>query len=158
MIGNIIGRLGKDAESITSKNGSTFVRYSLASDEYNSETKQRETVWYSVIDSTDFGKKNLQYLKKGTMISLVGNYTPSLYEYNGEKRIDHKVSAYAWSFVSTGSKSSEQTQNTQTTTHEATSAPTSIPPIVQPSMGAFKQPTPSANTATEPNPAEDLPF
>ena len=59
MIGNIIGRLGKDAESITSKNGSTFVRYSLASDEYNSETKQRETVWYSVIDSTDFGKKNL---------------------------------------------------------------------------------------------------
>ena len=73
MIINVNGRLGRNAEEVQTKNGTSFVKYSVAIDEYDYATKANVTTWLNVTDNTERTKKTLQYLTKGSLINLIGN-------------------------------------------------------------------------------------
>ena len=73
---NFIGRLGKDAETLVSKNGKSFLKFSVAVDDYNYSTREKNTTWLNCIS----GAINLQpYLTKGRQVAILGRLTQSEY-------------------------------------------------------------------------------
>lgn len=99
---NFLGRLGSDAEMVTT--GSTkFIGLRVAVDE--STNKEKSTRWVSVnADQARF--KNLaQYLTKGKLIYVTGSERVSPYiSKNGEPGVDTRVWADSIDFVSIGQK------------------------------------------------------
>jgi single-stranded DNA-binding protein len=148
MIINEIGRLGRDAETITTKNGTTLLRYSLAVDEYNYETKQSETKWFNVLDSTEKSLKLKQYLTKGKLINIVGDYRDSIFNSQKGPVINRDVHVYNWSFINAGKNDanhSEEAPNPKEETNPEAVTGTYVPPIQTPVIA-------------EPTMTEDLPF
>lgn len=158
MIININGRLGKNAEVIQGKSGNEFIKYSVAIDEYNPETKQNDTVWLNVIDGTEKTKKMIQYLTKGKLINLVGNDRVTIFNGQNGPMINHDVRCFNWEFINAGK------QDDQANTQASVQTPT-VTTVAQPqvtvsvptvSTGTFKQPTVVTTDTT--NSADDLPF
>lgn len=65
----IIGNLGKDAEVRETANGSKFISFSIADNEFFKG--ERRTYWYDVM-SFNFNEKMLQYYKKGSSLVVTG--------------------------------------------------------------------------------------
>lgn len=157
---NLIGRLGRDAEVHQSKSGGQFVSMNVASDEYNPETKQNETVWFRVTDGSERTLNMLQYLKKGTMLNIVGAERVSLFNGQNGTVINRDIRAFNWDFVRSGRTDGETTattsQSAPTPTASATPTVTTTVNAVAASTGTFVQPTVAAQAA--PASVDDLPF
>ena len=99
---NFFGRLGTDAETVTT--GSTpFISCRVAVDD--TIGKERSTRWVNVTADATRYKNLAQYLKKGKLVYVTGNerVTPYLSK-SGEPGIDTRIWADSIEFVSSGSK------------------------------------------------------
>jgi len=68
----LVGGLGRDPELRYTQSGVAVSNFSLATERYNSKTKERETVWHNV---TLWGKPAetlSKYTQKGSRIALEG--------------------------------------------------------------------------------------
>jgi single-stranded DNA-binding protein len=148
----IDGRLGADAERVTMKDGSSFIKFRAAEDEYDANTKQRKAEWYNVTCDESIGKNFFKYLTKGHLIKVLGHETIVLYT-NKEGKTDYSrnVRAYHIEFgPSTGKASGD-------TTVETASEAATKPNAPAPNCGTLKAPVqPKPNTQKEPE--DDLPF
>mgnify|MGYP003300905355 CR=1 FL=1 len=153
---NVIGRLGADSEIREGKNGSKYVTFRLATDEFRNG--KNETIWLTVYDYSERGLKMSQYWKKGTMVDVSGVETINVYQskVNGEWMASRDVRAYNIDFVNGGGSGS--TQTTAETTAVSTTPTNSNP---QPTTGTFTPPpavtTPSF-AAVSTDVSDDLPF
>lgn len=71
----IIGRLGSDASVESTKNGTPFIKFSLASQEYN----ETETTWFNVTSFDQQLIKMASYYKKGTQLVVQGRLSFNKY-------------------------------------------------------------------------------
>lgn len=99
---NFVGRLGADAEVLTSKNGNEFLSMRVATDDYSNG--ERGTQWLRVRYSNPVVAKVKGYMTKGKMVHVFGTLSASTYvNKNGETVISFDVMADRVSFVSVGS-------------------------------------------------------
>lgn len=99
---NFLGRLGSDAEVVTT--GSTqFISFRAAIDE--SVNKEKTTRWVSV-NADQIRFKNLsQYLTKGKLVYVTGNEKVTAYlSKTGDACVDTRIWADSIEFVSIGQK------------------------------------------------------
>ena len=108
---NFMGRLGADAELKTSKGGKQFVSMRIATDEF--KNGERGTTWINVSYYAEKGTKMLEFLKKGSAVSVLGVETVGTYQSkNGETMVSRDVIADRVDFVNLGK--SGDTQSTET--------------------------------------------
>lgn len=92
----IIGRLGRDPEEKTTKNGSTYVVFPVAVDRRwrgrGGETR-KETDWFTVEAWGKLGEICKNYLNKGRLVFLEGRLRTTRYDHEGEVRYFTKVIA-----------------------------------------------------------------
>lgn len=101
---NFVGRLGADAETVTT--GSTpFISCCVAVDEtIKKDTPQ--TRWIHVTANADSFKNIAKYLTKGKLVSVRGVERVSAYtSKSGDVGVDTRVWADGIEFISTGTKS-----------------------------------------------------
>lgn len=143
---NFIARLGADAEVKTSQSGNQFVSMRVAKNYYDGEKK---TVWINVTLFGDRANKMKEYLKKGSLVMLYGEVSPTLGKTKtGEPAIFFDMTADRFEFPNIGN--SGGTQSDETTTNN--------------NFGQFKKneeaaaaaPAPAGTTAA--SDADDLPF
>lgn len=145
---NFIGRVGVDAETVTTGN-SQFISCRVA----ESNGKESVTRWITVnADAVKF-KNLVQYLKKGKLIYVHGTDHVSAYtSKSGDIGVDTRVWAERIDFIPGGTKQSDDNQTTNT--QEEKNA--------QMSTGTVKRetPAPQVTTATPVvnDDADDLPF
>jgi len=92
----IIGRLGRDPEEKTTKNGTHFVVFSVAVDRNwrNRDGEVRkETDWFNVEAWGKLGEICKSYLSKGRLVFIEGRLRTTRYEHEGETRYFTKVIA-----------------------------------------------------------------
>ena len=93
----LIGRLGKDAETITFDDGKVKARFPVATNETfrNSEGEKVErTQWHDVVAWGGLAEVAGQYLKKGAEVAVEGRLTYRTYEDGeGQTRYITKVVA-----------------------------------------------------------------
>jgi single-strand DNA-binding protein len=83
---HIIGRVGSDPKPI----GQSGCAFSIATEEYNGSTKQRETTWSRCVAFGKTAEVATKYVTKGRMIAVTATY--QVREYTsaaGDKREDH---------------------------------------------------------------------
>lgn len=153
---NVIGRLGADSEIREGKNGTKYVTFRLATDEF--KNGKNDTVWMNVYDYSERGLKMAQYWKKGTMLDVSGIETIGVYQskVSGEWLASRDVRAYNIDFVNGGGSGTTQTASESVA---ATTAPTGATP--QPTTGMFTPPpTVAAPTfaTVSTDVSDDLPF
>lgn len=73
----IIGRLGQDAEHKETAAGKLFMRFSVATDKYDYDTKQEVPIWHNC-SMFNFGDKNRTealhpYMTKGKQVYVEGS-------------------------------------------------------------------------------------
>lgn len=71
----LVGRLGKDARLVDSKNGSKFVSFTMAVNSYMNG--QEKTTWFDVI-SFNFSEKMVPHLTKGSAVEVFGDFDTRL--------------------------------------------------------------------------------
>jgi single-strand DNA-binding protein len=71
----LVGRLGKDARLVDSKNGSKFVSFTMAVNSYMNGTEK--TTWFDVI-SFNFSEKMVPHLTKGSAVEVFGDFDTRL--------------------------------------------------------------------------------
>lgn len=110
---SLIGRLGANAERITRDDGSSFVKFSLATDDYDSKAKQKMTTWFNVTCDGSLVSRTFEYLTKGKMISLFGGESVGMYtNKDGKTFIERNVHANKIDFINIGNGSNSN-QNTE---------------------------------------------
>lgn len=86
------GRLGKDAEVLTAKNGRQYVRFNIANNLYTSGSER--TDWFDVTCYDPFVvEKKSQYLKKGSYVIITGQIISEVRVVNGNIYMNHYVTA-----------------------------------------------------------------
>ena len=133
---NFIGRLGANAELVTSQQTPFISLRTAVNDRVNHEDV---TIWMSVTADYDRFKNMIQYLKQGTLVSITGTERCSTYNAkNGTVGIDRKVIADSIEFVRIGRKNDSnqnETSNEEMTTGVLSSSAQSAMAAV-PSMTA----------------------
>lgn len=125
----IIGHIGKDAQTSTS-NGSSDTFFSVAVDNSYKKadgTKVSRTNWYTVWKEPS---KLDQYLKKGTKVFVQGKLNMAISDYNGTKSIALSIQNPKIELV--GGKNEEPTSNEPAQPQQVTPAP-SFPATPNPS-------------------------
>jgi len=92
----IIGRLGKDPEKRTTRNGTAYTVFSVAVDRRwkgRDGSPKNETDWFNVEAWGKLGEICLSYLSKGRLVFLEGRLRTDRYEHEGETRYFTKVIA-----------------------------------------------------------------
>lgn len=108
---NFMGRLGADAELKTSKGGKQFVSMRIATDEF--KNGERGTTWINVSYYAEKGTKMLEFLKKGSAVSVLGVETVGTYQSkNGETMVSRDVIADRVDFVNLGKSGDTQSSET----------------------------------------------
>lgn len=142
---NFIGRLGANAELVTSQQTPFISLRTAVNDRVNHEDV---TIWMSVTADYDRFKNMMQYLKQGTLVSITGTERCSTYNAkNGTVGIDRKVIADSIEFVRIGRKN-DSNQNESSNAEMTTGGLSSS---VQPAMAA-------AAAAPSMTADDDLPF
>lgn len=102
---NLVGRLGQDPELKTSKSGTSFVKFSIATNDGFGDNKK--TNWHNC---TAFGKSAeiiAKYVKKGNEIAVSGSI-----DYNKhEDKIYTGILVNNFTFIGGKSEASAQSQN-----------------------------------------------
>lgn len=123
----LVGRLGKDARLVDSKNGSQFVSFTMAVNSYMNG--QEKTTWFDVI-SFNFSEKMVPHLTKGSAVEVFGDFDTRLEMGNdGKPYLRNDVRADWFDFARGTSQSGgtrtetsvipETTVVTETTTQES---------------------------------------
>lgn len=81
---NFVGRVGQDPQPV----GSSGARFSIAIDEYNSQTKQQETLWVPLVAFGKTAEIVSKYVTKGRLVRVTCKFQIREYEHNNEKRKD----------------------------------------------------------------------
>ncbi|CAG0939836.1 Single-stranded DNA-binding protein [Candidatus Brocadiaceae bacterium] len=68
----LLGHSTKDAESIKTKKKTSFAKFSLAVNEYNSKTKEERSTFYDILVFGKQAEAALEKVKKGDMVMVVG--------------------------------------------------------------------------------------
>ncbi len=92
----IIGRLGKDPETRTTKNGSAVVSFPVAVDRMwksRDGESRKETDWFSVEAWGKLGQICQKFLGKGRLVFIEGRLLTQRWENEGEVRYFTKVVA-----------------------------------------------------------------
>jgi single stranded DNA-binding protein len=89
------GRLGKDAQILTTKNGKQYMRFSVANNLYTS--KEERTDWFDVTCYDEFAlEKKAKFLTKGTYVIITGSIVTEVKQgQDGRSWINHYVTATA---------------------------------------------------------------
>ena len=120
LIINFNARLGRDAEIKQTQNGSQYVAFTCATDVFTNGNT--ETVWFNVTDFSERTLKIAQYLTKGKLVSICGEYFDRIYtNKNNEQQIGRDVKALRIDFISTGRDATSET-TTQTTQQKVVSS------------------------------------
>ena len=94
----IQGFLGQDAEAKTFESGKTLINMSIATNESYKNDKNEwinNTTWHNVVYWKNKKEENLDFLKKGELVSITGKLNSRKYtDKNGEDRYVTKVVAY----------------------------------------------------------------
>lgn len=115
----IIGRLGRDAQVMTSKNGKEFLTFTMANTK--GKKNDQKTFWFDVVSFSPNNFSNLiQYLTKGSNVFVSGDYEDELYQGpDNVTRIRRRIYLEHIEFVSTGTASASGT--THNVSEEASS-------------------------------------
>ena len=92
----IIGRLGKDPEARTTKNGAAVVSFSVAVDRMwksRDGESRKETDWFNVEAWGKLGQICQKFLGKGRLVFIEGRLLTTRWESEGEVRYFTKVVA-----------------------------------------------------------------
>lgn len=92
----IIGRLGKEPETRTTKNGAVVVSFSVAVDRMwrsRDGEARKETDWFNVEAWGKLGQICQKYLGKGRLVFIEGRLQTQRWETEGETRYYTKVIA-----------------------------------------------------------------
>jgi len=92
----IIGRLGKDPENRTTRNGTAYTVFSVAVDrKWKSREGElrKETDWFNVEAWGKLGEICTSYLSKGRLVFVEGRLRTDRYEHEGETRYFTKIIA-----------------------------------------------------------------
>lgn len=92
----IIGRLGKDPETRTTKNGSAVVSFSVAVDRMwksRDGESRKETDWFTVDAWGKLGQICQKFLGKGRLVFVEGRLLTTRWENEGDVRYYTKVVA-----------------------------------------------------------------
>ena len=147
---NVIGRLGTDAEILEGKNGQ-FVSFRLAVSDFNEG--ERTTSWFRVTAFDERTKKLSPYLKKGSLVNVIGTESVRIYkDRNGEAQVGRDIKLNNLDFISTGSSTDKEPH--------ATDAPVETPVKVEKKTAAIQDPPlPKATETPDTGDGDDdLPF
>jgi single-strand DNA-binding protein len=76
----LIGRLGRDVETMESKNGTKYWKFSIATNEWISSKGEEETTWHNITCFNDYvGKQLEEKSKTGTLLYIEGKQVYSTY-------------------------------------------------------------------------------
>ena len=105
-----LGRIGREPEKKTTQGGTTLTKFSLAIDEYNPSTKEKEATWLEVVC---FGKTAdfvAQYFHKGDPIFIrQGRVSVNQWvDDDQNKRTSYNIIANQVDFVPGSSKGGQQ--------------------------------------------------
>jgi single-strand DNA-binding protein len=76
----LIGRLGRDVETMESKNGTKYWKFSIATNEWISSKGEEETTWHNITCFNDYvGKQIEEKSKAGTLLYIEGKQVYSTY-------------------------------------------------------------------------------
>jgi single stranded DNA-binding protein len=153
---NFIGRLGADAELVTT--GATpFISCRVAVDE--STAKEKSTRWISVNADSIRYKNLLQYLTKGKLLYITGVERVSAYtSKTGEIGVDTRVWADSIDFIPIGNKQgSDETpqQHTQQNVQDQKNAQMTTGKVKSGTMPPTQMP---GSPAPDFGDSDDLPF
>lgn len=146
LIINFNARLGRDAEIKQTQNGSQYVAFTCATDVFTNGNT--ETVWFNVTDFSERSLKIVQYLTKGKLVSICGEYFDRIYtNKNNEQQIGRDVKALRIDFISTGRDTTSETATQTAQPQVVTSTQQPMPQMPQMQM--------SVSTNVD---EDDLPF
>jgi len=103
----IVGRVGSDPKPV----GQSGCAFSIATDEWNSSTKERETTWSRCVAFGKTAETASKYVTKGRLVAVRCRYQVREYEVNGEKRVDHSFLVDHLELLPDGTRQEEQKQN-----------------------------------------------
>jgi single-strand DNA-binding protein len=78
----ISGNIGSDPEMSYTSAGIAVTRFSVAVDDWNSQTKSRETMWINCIAFRETAERIAQWCQKGTMVVVTGKLQYKKYQKN----------------------------------------------------------------------------
>lgn len=119
------GRIGKDAEVLTTKGGKKYIRFSLANDTFlNGENK---TEWFDITCYDPFIVDNrVKYLSKGRYVIVNGSFNTEVNVRNGKIYLNQYVTASTIDTPSFGTKREETEEVVSTYTGGTKSMPKAI--------------------------------
>lgn len=106
----ILGRVGRDPETRFTQSGLKVTTFSVAV--HIKKGGQEETIWWRVTVWGDRFDKMIQYVKKGSMLVVIGEMNkPNIYnDKEGRPQVGMEVTADIIKFVSTGFPDGRQGQ------------------------------------------------
>lgn len=154
VIVNFCGRLGRNAEVKTTTNGKPFVSFTVATDVF--VNGNNETMWLNVSSFNDRDLKLAQYLTKGKLVNICGEYSDRIFtNKNNEQQIARDVRPLRIDFVSVGQSGGTETQVDGDFTKEKIQPTTSpIPPSTPFPSSTPSMPKPNTSQIID----DDLPF
>lgn len=142
------GRLGKDAETKYSTNGTIITEVSFCSSEWNAKEKKNDPTWYKLVMFGDrFGVDKLgKHLTKGKQVSVVGKLKAEEYtDKNGKTRTNLSILVFDLEMILEKRDSSDESQ-------EATDENVDTDQISPPKANSAK-----ASTTSNPAPIRNTP-
>jgi len=94
----IVGRLGRDPESITTKTGTEMCKMSIATSEKMKDGTEK-TEWHRVVCFGKTAELAQKWLSKGREVYLEGALSTSTYEKDGEKRYSTDIICRSLTFL-----------------------------------------------------------
>ena len=166
------GRLGKDAEVLTARNGRQYVRFNVANNMFNDGNER--TDWFDVTCYDQFVvDKKFSFLKKGTYVIVTGQILSKVNVSNGNVYQNHYVTASTIEIPRFGRKNDDNystkdepavvsvytggTKSDISQTGSAMASP-SIPPVPSPPPERYTPSDYSNSVDYTNNDDDDLPF
>lgn len=148
----LTGRLGADAQIRKTQNGTNYVTFSVASEEYG----DNGVTWVSVTSWNERDVNRAKWFTKGRPVELLGDMSLSEYtDRNGQKQVSVNVRADYISWINDGKRedtngqSETQTQSSNAQPQSSNAQP-EIPKMVEPKQ----QKAPQVDSTY----TDDLPF
>lgn len=119
----IIGRLGKDPEKRTTRNGTAYTVFPVAVErKWKSREGElkKETDWFNVEVWGRLGEICLSYLSKGRAVFLEGRLHTDRYDHEGETRYFTKVIASQMQMLDRQVKENGEPESEELTSAEVT--------------------------------------